>query len=212
MKSSRLVRTLALAVGLTALAAGPALAQQANVTGRVTDSGSGQPVSTVQVTLAGTTLSTQTNSDGVYTLRGVTPGAVTVRVVRLGYTDQSRQVTLAAGETTTVNFEMEPAPIALPALVTTATGEQRRVEVGNAVAQVNASEVIQTRAVTNVADLLTSRAAGVMVVPGTQTGAGVRVRIRGTSSLSLSNNPIYVVDGIRVEGTTGASSVSVGGT
>jgi iron complex outermembrane receptor protein len=106
MRPSRLLRTLALVAGFTALAAGPALAQQANVTGRVTDAGSGQPVSTVQVTLAGTTLSAQTNSDGVYTLRGVTPGAATVRVVRLGYTDQSRQVTLTSGETTTVNFVM----------------------------------------------------------------------------------------------------------
>ena len=61
-------------------------------------------------------------------------------------------------------------------------------------------------------DLLTARAPGVDVVRGTQIGAGTRIRIRGTSSLSLSNNPIYIVDGMRVEGTTGSSSVSVGGT
>jgi TonB-linked SusC/RagA family outer membrane protein len=72
--------------------------------------------------------------------------------------------------------------------------------------------MIQRRGVANVADLLTSRAAGVMVIPGTQTGAGVRVRIRGTSSLALTNNPIYVIDGIRVEGSTGSSTLSVGGT
>jgi TonB-dependent SusC/RagA subfamily outer membrane receptor len=63
-----------------------------------------------------------------------------------------------------------------------------------------------------VADLLTARAPGVLVIPPTQTGAGTRVRIRGTSSLSLSNNPIYIIDGVRVEGTTGSSTVSVGGT
>ncbi|MGH7463486.1 MAG: TonB-dependent receptor plug domain-containing protein, partial [Longimicrobiales bacterium] len=96
--------------------------------------------------------------------------------------------------------------------MTTATGEQRRNEVGNAIAQMNATEIVQTRAVSNMADLMTARAAGVTVFGGTQTGAGVRVRIRGTSSLSLSNNPIYVIDGIRVEGATGSSSVGVGGT
>src|SRR5690606_35564807 len=74
------------------------------------------------------------------------------------------------------------------------------------------TEMVKTRAIANVADLLTSRAAGVMVIPGTQTGAGVRVRIRGQSSISLSNNPIYVIDGIRVESSTGSSSVRVGGT
>ena len=62
------------------------------------------------------------------------------------------------------------------------------------------------------ADLLTSRAAGVQVIPGTQTGAGTRIRIRGTSSLSLSNNPIVVIDGIRVENATGSTTISVGGT
>jgi hypothetical protein len=97
-------------------------------------------------------------------------------------------------------------------VVVTATGEQRRIEVGNSIAQVNASEIVETRAVSNMADLLTARAAGVQVIPGTQTGAGVRVRIRGNSSLSLSNNPIYIIDGVRVEGTTGSMSVSVGGT
>ncbi len=97
-------------------------------------------------------------------------------------------------------------------MVTTATGQQRSREVGNAIAQVNAAEVTATRGVSNMADLLTARAPGVLVTPGTQTGAGVRVRIRGTSSVALSNNPIYVIDGIRIDGSTGSSTLSVGGT
>src|SRR5690606_16270474 len=114
--------------------------------------------------------------------------------------------------TTTADFVIRAVPISLAPIVTTATGEQRRVEVGNAIAQVNAAEVVQTRAVTNMGDLLTARAPGVMVWGGVQRGAGTRIRIRGQSSLSLSNNPIYVIDGVRIEGTTGSSSVSVGGT
>ena len=50
------------------------------------------------------------------------------------------------------------------------------------------------------------------MTPGTQAGAGTRIRIRGTSSLSLTNNPIVVIDGIRVESSTGSNSISVGGT
>ena len=50
----------------------------------------------------------------------------------------------------------------------------------------------------NMADVLNSRVPGVMVQSGTQTGSGQRVRIRGVSSVSLSNDPIYVIDGIRM--------------
>src|SRR5439155_405205 len=69
---------------------------------------------------------------------------------------------------------------------------------------------------TNVADLLNSRVPGVQVLSsGGTTGTGSRVRIRGSSSLSLTNEPIVIVDGIRVDnGATGvlrASSIGIGG-
>lgn len=197
---------------VAALAARPVAAQQATVTGRVTDGNSGQPVAAAQVSVVGTNLSAFTNSDGAYTIRGLTPGPATVRVLRLGYAEQSQEVTIVAGQAATADFAVRPILMTLTPVVVTATGEQRRVELGNAIGQINAPEVVQRGAVSNIADALTSRTPGVMVIPGTQTGAGVRIRIRGTSSLSLSNNPIYFVDGIRVEGTTGSSSVSVGGT
>src|SRR2546421_11842734 len=65
---------------------------------------------------------------------------------------------------------------------------------------------------TNLADLLNARAPGVQVLPsGGTTGTGSRIRIRGSSSLSLSNEPIIVVDGIRVEnGATGQTATSIG--
>jgi TonB-linked SusC/RagA family outer membrane protein len=203
---------LALGAWLAVLSPSIAAAQQTAVSGRITDSDSGQPVVAAQVMIVGSNLASQTNTDGVYTIRGISAGIVTVRVLSIGYAEQSQQVTAAAGQTATLNFVLRPTAISLSPVVVTATGEQRRIEVGNAIATVNATQLVQTRAVSNVADLLTSRAAGVMVIPGTQTGAGVRVRVRGTSSLSLSNNPIYVIDGIRVEGATGSSSISVGGT
>ncbi|HEX5832015.1 MAG TPA: carboxypeptidase regulatory-like domain-containing protein, partial [Gemmatimonadaceae bacterium] len=215
MNPRRALHTLALAafLGTTAAATLDAQAQeQGSITGRVTDAASGQPVPTVQVNVLGTALGTQTNSDGQYTIRGIRPGAVEVRALRVGYAEQKQSVTVTAGQAATANFQMRSVAINLTPVVTTATGEQRRVEVGNSIAQMNAAEVVKSSAVSNVADLLTSRAAGVMVIPGTQTGAGVRVRVRGTSSLSLTNNPIYVIDGIRVEGATGSMAVGVGGT
>jgi TonB-linked SusC/RagA family outer membrane protein len=215
LTSTRYLRTfrqLALSLAALSIPAATTMAQTASVSGRVVDATSGQPVPTARVSVVGTQIATQTSADGRYVLRGLEPGPVTLRVSSIGYVEQRRQVTISAAEPSTVNFELRSVAVALSEVVVTATGEQQRVEMGNAITQMNAAEVVERSAVSNMADLLTARAAGVMVIPGTQTGAGVRVRIRGTSSLSLSNNPIYVVDGARVEGTTGSSSVSVGGT
>ncbi|HEY2377685.1 MAG TPA: SusC/RagA family TonB-linked outer membrane protein [Gemmatimonadaceae bacterium] len=186
--------------------------QQTTITGRVTDAPTGQPLANAQINVVGTILGAQTNNDGQFAIRGVTAGRFEVRALRVGYGEIRRSVTVAVGQTATENFQMQPVPVSLNPVVTTATGQQARNEVGNDIAQVPAANIVATGTVNNAADLLTSRAPGVTVFEGTQTGAGVRVRIRGTSSLSLSNNPIYIVDGVRVEGTTGSSSVSVGGT
>jgi TonB-linked SusC/RagA family outer membrane protein len=210
MSRRKALHTLALSAFLATAAS--AHAQQGTITGRITDSLTREPVAAAQVSILGTTNGAQTNNAGQYTIRGVTPGAVEVRVLRIGFAEVRRRVTVAAGETATLDIALRAVAMSLNPVVTTATGMQRRVEVGNAIAQVDAAEVVQSRAVSNMGDLLTSRAAGVQVLPGVQTGAGTRVRIRGTSSLSLTNNPIYVIDGVRVEGTTGSSTISVGGT
>jgi TonB-linked SusC/RagA family outer membrane protein len=186
--------------------------QQGSVAGRVTDVATGRPIPAVQVMIVGTSIGAQTNDQGQYQLRGVRAGQSAVRALRVGYSEQHGTVNVMAGQTATLDLAMRAVAVTLNPVVTTATGEQRRNEVGNAIAQVDAAKVVQTTAVANVADMLTARAPGVLVIPPTQTGAGTRVRIRGTSSLSLSNNPIYIVDGTRVEGTTGSSAVSVGGT
>lgn len=213
MRMRSVIHTVVMAACLVSLASTLLAAQQlGSITGRVTDAATGQPIVAVQVAVVGTNLGAQTNSDGQYTIRGAAVGALEVRALRVGYGEQRQRTTVSAGQTATANIAMRAVPMTLNPVVTTATGDQRRVEVGNAIAQINASEIVETRSVANIADLLTSRAAGVQVIPGTQTGAGTRIRIRGTSSLSLSNNPIVVIDGIRVENATGSSTLSVGGT
>jgi TonB-linked SusC/RagA family outer membrane protein len=208
----RILRALApvvLAAACAALTVSEAQAQGV-VTGRVTDTQSGNPIAQARVTVVGTNHSATTGNDGSYTLRNVAAGPVTLRVLRVGYTEVRSQVTVSASGTT-ADIRMTAVPVAMAAIVTTATGQQRPVEVGNSIAQLDASKLVQTRAVSQVTDLMNSKMAGVQILPGTQTGNGSRVRIRGTSSLSLTNNPIYVIDGVRVESSTGSSSLSVGG-
>ncbi|MGQ0764814.1 MAG: SusC/RagA family TonB-linked outer membrane protein [Gemmatimonadota bacterium] len=209
MSENMVFRSVALVAFLTFAAIAES---QGEINGRVTDALTGQPIAAAQISVIGTTLGSQTNNDGQYTIRGVSPGQVTLRILRIGYAEQRRQVTVATGTPVSQSFALQAVAVSLNPVVTTATGQQRRIEVGNAIAQVDAADIVQTKVVTNMADLLVAKAAGVLVFSGTQTGAGTRVRIRGTSSLSLTNNPIYVIDGIRVEGTTGSSTVGVGGT
>lgn len=193
--------------------AGAGRAQQAGtVTGQVKEAATDRAISSAQVVVVGTNLGTLTNADGRYSIRGVPARSITLRVLRLGYSEETASLVVSAGGTVTRDFALRETAVELAAIVTTVTGQQRRLEVGNAIAQVKAATIVETQAITNAAELLTARTPGVAVFDGTQTGAGVRVRIRGLSSLSLSNNPIYVLDGVRIEGTTGSSSVGVGGT
>lgn len=212
--STRIFRSLRRAALLGAIVACPLGAQstQGSITGRVTDAATGQPIAAAQVNVVNTTIGALTNDKGQYIIRGVQPGTQVVRALRVGYAEQRGTVMMGAGQTVTLDLAMKGVAITLNPVVTTATGEQRRVEVGNSIANVNAAQIVATKAVENMADLLTARAPGVQVIPGTQIGAGSRIRIRGTSSLSLSNDPIYIIDGVRVEGSTGSNSISVGGT
>ena len=205
-----LLATVCLGTALVVAPAAPAQ-QVATITGRITDASSGQPVAAAQVNVVGTTLGAQANQEGIYTIRGVPTGAVQVRALRVGYAEMVQSVNTAAGQATTLNFVMKPVAVMLTPTVVTATGEQRRVEVGNAIAQVDAAKLVETRPISNMGDLLTARAPGVQVIGGNSTGTGARVRIRGTSSLSLSNDPIYVIDGVRMQSSTNSQSIGIGG-
>jgi len=186
-------------------------AQQGRVAVRVTDVGTQQPVAQAQVQIVGTTLGGLTGPEGRFSIRGVPPGTHQVRVLRVGYGEQKKQVTVAADQEATVDFTISAVAISLTPVVTTATGEQRRVEQGNAIAQIDAAKIASEAPIRNIDDLINSRTAGVEVKTGTQTGTGSRVRIRGQSSLSLTNDPIYVIDGIRMTSNNGSAAFGTGG-
>jgi TonB-linked SusC/RagA family outer membrane protein len=188
-----------------------AQAQQGRVTVKVTDAANQQPVSQVQVQVLGTTLGGLTGPDGRFLLRGVPVGTHEIRVLRVGYGEQKKPVQVAADQEATVDFTISAVAISLTPVVTTATGEQRRVELGNAVSQIDAAKVAAEAPIRNVDDLINSRVAGVSVQTGTQTGTGSRIRIRGQSSLNLSNDPIYVIDGVRMTSDVGSAGFGTGG-
>ena len=190
----RLVFVTTIAVCAPALA----IAQSGTITGRVVAANSGQPLPESRVFVVGTQAVATTNADGRYTLR-TAPGTFEVRVIRVGYVEQKKPVTIAANGTATIDFSMVQAVIKLTEVVTTATGEQRRIELGHSVTTLgDISQKVETSPVTNLSDLMVAKAPGVVVLPGNMTGSSPTVRIRGIKSLSLTSSPIYVIDGVRM--------------
>jgi len=193
-----------------------AQAQRSTIAGRVTAVGTAEPLSGSRVMLVGTSLATATDADGRYTLRGAPPGAAEVRVIRVGYTEMKKPVTVVPGQTVTLDFVMTQAALQLAEIVTTATGQQRRVELGNAVSTLgDVNQKAETTPVNNLGDLLVAKSPGVVVLTGGPTGSAPIVRIRGIGSLAttgsgISNSPIYIIDGVRMN--SGTLNMQTGGT
>ena len=183
----------------------------ANIKGKVTDKESGQPVQAAQVSaVIGTSrIGALTDANGEYIIRGAPAGQLRVTVSRIGFTPSSQTVTVPADGDVTADFVLSHAALRLEEVVTTATGEQSRREIGNAVASVKADSITATAPVTNVSELLQARAAGVQVIQ-TQgvLGSSPNIRIRGVSSLSLSNEPLVVVDGARFSNESDPGNLS----
>jgi len=199
---------------LAGVVAEPLQAQQGTVAGQVTDKSSQQPVPGASVLIVGTSLQGRTSREGRYTIIRVPPGRYNVQVRLIGYATATQAVTVAGGETATADFALTPAAVPLDAIVVSATGqEQLKRELGTTVGTIDAVKVAEQASPSNAADLLNSRVPGVEVMQsGGTTGAGSRIRIRGATSLSLANEPILVVDGVRVDNTAnGDGALDAGG-
>ena len=202
------VAVLSLVAGTAAVAA----AQRGTIAGQVTDQSSGQPLVGARVTVVGTSLVTASRAEGRYVIPNVPPGQVTVRATFIGYAAGSQSVAVAPDEAATADLALVLTPYSLDEVVVTATGEQTKREVGNVINTIRADSLVATRPIANMNDLLGAKAPGVEVLAGNLTGAGARVRIRGTNSLSLNNEPLYIIDGVRMTSANNSSSIGIGGT
>ena len=191
---------------------GALAAQQGTITGTVTDGSSMRPLDAVQVYVPGTSVGTLTNSSGRYLMLNVPVGEVTVRVERVGYGQTEQTVTVAAGQTATLDFTLATSAVMLDEIVITGAGQAtERRRLGNTVAAVDL-ERLQEAPIANFSEALQGRTPGVTLSQsGGMAGEASEIRIRGTSSLTQSNNPIIYIDGIRVsndvdEGDAGGAS------
>src|SRR5205085_5246615 len=142
----------------------------------------------------------------------MTPGTFTVKATRIGYGPQQQEVTVTAGGTADVRFALPPQASLLEPVVVTGYGSQRREAITGSVSTVDATSA-NVGVKTNADQLLHGRAAGVNIIQiSGEPGSGAQVLIRGGSSLSATNDPLYVIDGVPVNNVaTEPEATGVGG-
>ena len=189
-------RQLFLALLLFVLGAAPLTGQETGaVSGRVFDAASQAPIADVSVTVAERTMIT--GADGRFMIVGVPAGAQTLRVGRLGFAEVTRPITVVAGRTETIDIGLEAAAIQLEGLVAVGYGQRRQAEVTGSVAQITTEE-FNTGLLVSPERLIASKIAGVSVIDNAEPGGGVSMRIRGGTSVTANNEPLFVVDGVPI--------------
>lgn len=189
------------------LCAGSAAAQgTATISGQVTDSSSRTPLAGAEVFMgadaaAAGARSARTNAAGRYTFAAVAPGAVTVSVRLVGFAPKSARLNVTDGAQLTADFALSQRTTQLDQVVITGTGgvTQRRA-VGNVIESIDAQKVLEVAPARSVDQLIGARTPGLIALPSSgQVGTGAQIRVRAASSLSLSNDPIIVIDGVRMD-------------
>ena len=188
-------RTVSVIPLATVLAAHVALAQTGRITGTVTSAEGARPVPGAQVVAAGTTAGAVTRDDGTYSIT-VQPGTYTVRAIRLGFApDSVTGVVVAAGGSATANFSLQATATTLGNVVIVGYGTQERRDNTGAVATVDSSQ-FNTGRIVSAEQLITAKVPGVQVVENNEPGGGINIRIRGGTSVTSSNEPLFVLDGV----------------
>ncbi|MBN1133138.1 MAG: TonB-dependent receptor [Bacteroidales bacterium] len=168
-----------------------AIGQQRQVTGTVTDAETNEPLIGVNVTVSGTTLGTITDVDGNYSIN-VSSGQTLV-FSYVGYVEESVPITDQA----IVNITMSLSTEALEEVVVVGYGTMRKSDVTGAIVSIEEDDFKQVKT-TNVVESIQGKAAGVDITKSSgEAGAGFSILVRGERSLSGSNSPLYIVDGVQ---------------
>ena len=172
-----------------------AIAQQRTITGSVSDASTGEPLPGVNIVIEGTHQGTVTDLDGEYSI-DIEGADATLIYSYIGYLTQR----IDAGESTQVNVVLKPEMKSLSEVVVIGYGTQERKDLTGAIATVSANEIKKTTVI-DLGKALQGRVPGLVVSQdGWGPGAGTTMRIRGERSFEASNSPLFVVDGIPMDG------------
>lgn len=202
MRLGRLITT-ALVGGLLWLVPAEAKAQTGNVAGRIVDDVTREPIAGAQVAIAET--GGLTDDNGRFSITGVPAGVHVLRVTMIGYAEATRTITVLAGQTSVLELSLGTQAVELGELVVIGYGTQNTNDVASSIEQVDPEE-FNTGRVVSAEQLIQGKVAGVTIVDSGEPGGGIAVRFRGGTSISSSNDPLYVVDGVPIPVGGGLSS------
>lgn len=176
-------------------------AQQKPVTGRVT-SDKGEPLQGVTVSIKNTKRATTTNADGTFTINADPKEFLVVSMVGFDPAEQ------AIGSQTAFNLSLVPGSKSLDDVVVIGYGTVKKSDVTGSVVSIKASE-LTSGANVNVQQMLQGRSSGVTIMQKSgEPGSAMSVQIRGVTSITAGNDPLYVIDGMPVN--DGAPVTGVG--
>ncbi|MBN9379911.1 MAG: TonB-dependent receptor [Chitinophagaceae bacterium] len=169
------------------------LAQDKQITGRVTAGDTDSALAGASVTIKGTRMSTATGTDGTFKLTA--PQNATLLITAIGYAPQ--EIPISGRSTLAIRLTADPK--SLQQIVVVGYGTQKRKDVSGSISSISAEQIAKVP-VTTLDQAIQGRSAGVQVTNNDGApGGGVQVQIRGVGSFS-SNDPLYVVDGYPLSG------------
>lgn len=174
------------------------LAQNKVVTGKVTDARDGSPLQGATVAAKGNRSGTQTDANGVFSLS--VDNSVTIIVISsVGFTAQE----ISIDGKTTVDVSMAINNTSLGEVVVIGYGTARRKDLTGSVSTITSKD-FNKGPLPSPEQLINGKVAGVQITaPSGAPGSGGRIRVRGTSSLSGSNDPLIIIDGVPVDQQSG---------
>src|SRR5215211_3164220 len=181
-------------------------AQDRTITGKVSSSDDNKPISGVTVSVKGTKKSTTTDNNGNFSIQAATGDVLQFSSVG----KKSSELTVSG--TNTIEVQMGTRTEVMSEVVVTAMDIKRNPrELGYSVQKVGGAEIAETKR-ENFLNSLQGRVAGLTIIPTNgQAGASSSIILRGFNSLSLSNQPLFIVDGVILDNST-VNETSNGGT
>ena len=202
MKKIALLRSVVLLILFTHLISSGFAQENFTVNGKVTDEGN-RPLEGVTVQVKGTNAFTATKKNGTFTI--VTPSPNSILVLSfVGF----REMEFPVSGKNDVTISLTPTATSLSDVVVVGYGTQKKSDVTGALSRITA-DVIQERPSQNVLQAIQGKAAGVQVSSNFKPGELPVLRVRGNRSLTASNEPLYVVDGIPLVNGLGVNSFSM---
>ncbi|HEV8286527.1 MAG TPA: SusC/RagA family TonB-linked outer membrane protein [Chitinophagaceae bacterium] len=202
MLVKQLLRSVSLAILLIVLSL--SLLAQKTVTGKITDSKDGSPLAGVSVTVKGTGTGTQTKADGTYSI-SVPANANMLVVSSVGYATQELNI----ANQTSVDVLLVATGANLNEVVVIGYGTARKKDLTGAVSTIQAKNFNQG-VTTSPDQLLQGKVPGLEITNNSgQPGAATTVKIRGNNSIRASNNPLYVIDGVPLDGRSARPNLTL---